>query len=461
MPSRIDTARQRHVHNQCAPSAGLSARRARLLAFVPVALVATLALGSLAPAQIHWESSLSAALGKAKATKRVVMIAIHMDGERACQEMIAEHYSDPQLVKLSRATVNLFCAAAKRSLIKGMSPRVQQNNDWDVRSKVLKVKEDAWVVAPQHVFLSPEGKILRAVPYLMTKGELEWLWLDAIRKQDSSFEWKLSDAARPPRRLRDESAAAVEDKSKKPPTPEEISALLAKLQKNGLGDKHEALRNLETIARSESPKALAFAKKALAQAKPEQRSEFLRAIGRVAPKRWWKLVETYLKDKDANVRAAAIRALRELGEAKAAKRLLRRFKDTKESAENRGRALIAMVVLEPKKRSHNKLLTKALRSESNKQLRVRAALAADRLEDKRAVRQLLGIAVSDRSAIVRQATLWLIAERRDKDFVPLLESALEKESDKVTKPLYKAALEVIEGKKNGAFNGTAKRWRDE
>ena len=144
------------------------------MASMPVAthvLLLTLA----APAAIRWAPSLEDALARAEREKRVVFVAINMDGERANREMVRDHYRDATLAKLGAHTVNVFCSLSGEPKLPGVTAAVQNRCERQVRARILQVDGEAPIVAPQHLFLAPDGKILAAVPYYLTKGELEWL----------------------------------------------------------------------------------------------------------------------------------------------------------------------------------------------------------------------------------------------------------------------------------------------
>ena len=169
----------------------MQTRHFRSLLFLFIAAVWSPA----AHGQIQWATSLDDALEKAKAEKRVIFVAMNMDGERANDEIAADHYKDPILVKLSRNTINLFCSnnLHKKSggctRCKGTTCAAHRKSDFDVRRKILGVDGDAALVAPQHLFVSPEGKVIHSAAYFITKGELEWMWVDAIREIQPTFDW--------------------------------------------------------------------------------------------------------------------------------------------------------------------------------------------------------------------------------------------------------------------------------
>src|SRR5690606_8725449 len=120
-------------------------------------------------------------------------------GERVCDVIVEEHYADPKIVELSKHTVNLFCSPH--------GTEEQQEIEKRVRIDLLGKSKDDWMVAPQHVIFSPDGKVLSSVAYFLSIGELEWMWAEALRKHEKGFEWKYGDRVRAPAGLEEEKAA--------------------------------------------------------------------------------------------------------------------------------------------------------------------------------------------------------------------------------------------------------------
>ncbi|HEU4419522.1 MAG TPA: hypothetical protein VFT55_11330, partial [Planctomycetota bacterium] len=229
----------------------------------PIALVAGLAgLAGLAPSTcllaqsgIRWNPSFDDAVAAAKAENKVLVLAFNMAGERANDELVADHYKDPTLARLSLQTVNVFCSIATEARVPGVTASQQQAAEQKARLQVLKIGPGEDVIAPQHVFLDPNGVVLSSVAYRVTKGELEWAWVDAIRKVDPKFEWTPSPGARAPGRL---GFGAVErGRNQTAPTKAQVAEALKELKKSRGG----ILRNLasfELVMRSDEPDAIAF-----------------------------------------------------------------------------------------------------------------------------------------------------------------------------------------------------------
>src|SRR5690606_34327805 len=235
-----------------------------------------------ASAQIDWAPSLEEALKQAGAEKKVVAIVLNMDGERANDRMVADHYQDDLLVKLSRHTVNLFCSndthskSGTCSRCKAHTCQQHRNNDFSVRRTILGLDGTAPVVAPQHIFVGPDGKIIHSAPYYLTKGELEWMWVEAIRAIDPTFAWEASERIRAPEQFR--KGAAEKSKAEPMRTREELQKALENLKNINLGGRgrrggggggdfrrawEDALKNASIVLRSDDKRALDWGKSTL------------------------------------------------------------------------------------------------------------------------------------------------------------------------------------------------------
>ncbi len=124
---------------------------------------------------IAWEPQREAALARARAERRVVFVAVNMDGERACDRLAEKVYRDKTIVALASATVNLIAsqpshtAGDKACARFGTIPcTAHQTVDKWVRKEVLVPDAEGYVVAPQHVFLDSKGAVILSVPYDVT-----------------------------------------------------------------------------------------------------------------------------------------------------------------------------------------------------------------------------------------------------------------------------------------------------
>ena len=334
-------------------------------------------LASTLPAQgkITWAKDFDAALAKAKKENKLIVACISMKGERVCDVILAEHYRDPKITALSRHTVNLFCSPHGTAAQKEMEHRVRIN--------LLKKSVNDLMVAPQHVIFSPDGKVISSVPYFLSIGELEWMWAESLRKHDSDFQWKYGERVRAPSRLK---LAKVETAKEivKPPTKKELDVILRAIKREW-GGYYGAKEKLPVIVRHPGSVARKFVERILKslETSDKERITVLRTIGANSPRAWYGVVTPMLSRDDPGVRAAAARALRDLGERKAVRALVARWrKET--STDVRGELLRAMAACGPTDVHVVKLLPFVLKEHADEDVRVHAVIAVAALESRNA-----------------------------------------------------------------------------
>ncbi|HEX5053884.1 MAG TPA: HEAT repeat domain-containing protein [Planctomycetota bacterium] len=396
---------------------------------------------------IHWTPSFDDALAAAKAEHKVVLIAFNMAGERANDELVADHYKDPTLARLSTHTINVFCSISTEARVPGVTASQQQEAERRARLEVLKIGPGEDVIAPQHVFLDAGGAVLSSVAYRITKGELEWAWVDAIRKVDPGFEWQLSPAARAPARL---GFGAVErGQNEQPPSKADVQAALKDVKKS----RGAMLRNLKSVhllMRSDEPEAIAFVQGTLKGIQGAPVAMSLDTIGLVSPKAYWATVADYLDDRDEDVRDSAARAIEHLAEPKALPATMKAWKLEK-SERVRGHLLRALAASAPTNKEVVALIDKVLLQEPGADLRAQAVLALALIEDKAKVQAGLAQALRDKSSKVRATAAFALASRRDVEVADRLGEAASVEEEPDTKAWIEAAEKVVRGGDASAF----------
>lgn len=417
------------------------------------AVVVVTTLLSPAVAQIRWTPRFADAMQAAKAESKVVLLAFNLAGERANDEMVADHYKDPVLGKLSQFTVNVFCSIATEPRVSGVTPEQQQSAEQQARLQVLKIGPGEDVIAPQHVFVGPDGAVLSAVSYRITKGELEWAWVDAIKKVDPKFQWELSTSARAPGRL---SFGAVErGENGKPPTKEQVAEALKEVRKSRQG----AMRNLaeiELLMKSDHPEAIAFIESTLNGLQATWIAGALDTMSMISPKAYHTVIGGYLPNRDDSVRLAAAGALERMAEPKAYAALLKQYKLEK-ADKVRGRLLRAMASCGPAQKETLTQIDKLMAKEPSAEVRSHALLALAQVDDKAKVHEGLRAALRDPSAKVRSTAAFVIASRRDAELALTLEEAAAREEELATKAWLEAAVKVVRGGDGAAFKDFLQR----
>ncbi|MFT4513440.1 MAG: hypothetical protein ACI89X_001337 [Planctomycetota bacterium] len=407
-----------------------------------VALIAACACSIGAQGKIKWETDFQAALTNAKATNQPILACFSMQGERVCDVIIAEHYNDPKLVQLSKQTVNVFCSPHGTAAQKELEKRV--------RIDLLKGDTTTWMVAPQHVVFMPDGKLVWAVPYYITAGELEWMLVEAIRKVKPEFAWEATDRYRAPRSL---AAKITKAKAKQapPPTHAEVKAILKEI-KRGYGGYYGAKDKLPIIVRNDGSQAKKFVERLLTShdSRMSARIDTLSIIAANASRSWWSVAKCMLEDDAHDVRSAAVDTLRQLGEKRSTKVLLGRWRKDK-SVHVRGAILQALVACGPSNAQVIKLVPGVLTGGKDENLRVQAAIAIASLDNKKTVHAGLTAALQDESQRVRSTAAWAIASRRDTELLAVLKVALATEPHKDAEKWMKLACTVLAGGELGAF----------
>lgn len=172
------------------------------------AFVASLLLSAGAMAQIAWQKTLESALATAKDGGKVVFLAVNMDGEKANDRMATKMYAEKEVVALAARTINVVASAAEHAAptkactrFDGLLCLDHRRVDMEARKDVLKGDASGMVIAPQHVWLSGDGKVLLSVPYEIAKDEMVWCFVTAIKKLDPKSDLAMPSTARAPRRV--------------------------------------------------------------------------------------------------------------------------------------------------------------------------------------------------------------------------------------------------------------------
>ncbi len=426
-------------------------------------LAALLLLAARAPGAgdaISWQPEADAALALAASEHRALFIAVNMDGERANDQMVEVHYRDPMICKLAQKTVNLFASRFDHGSGEAPCPRCgvipcarHMEVERAVRGKWVAEAADGTVVAPQHVFVDPTGKVILSVPYQVTVGELEWCFVTAIRKLDPEFPWTLSQKARAPRRLVMEGVAPSEGPAQPlPPDKKELAETFERLRTTGRGEAgRDTLQDVLRLLLSEDKKAIEYVEswmnsRWIGFGGAGRLTQVIHAIGRTSPPVWWEVVEPFLGDHRLEVRREAAVALEQLAEPKSLGALTKQWKKEKELDAQKEliRAIAAVGCADPKA---IKLATEQARKADEKVLRVNALIGCAALEDRETVLALLRESLADELGAVRAAAGYVIAVRREEELRKPLEDVALMETDAAVKEALERALEVLAGGK--------------
>ncbi len=386
-----------------------------------------------------------------------IFIAVNMDGESVCKQLVDRHYKNSKVVKLSRLTVNLF---ASKYFHKGgittcsragnIPCAAHQQIEKDVRREVLKIGAGKDVVAPNHFFLAPDGKILFSVPYMITEGQLEWCLAEAIRRVDSSFTVQLSGSARAPRRLAFGGASSRNkgDDSVREPTKEEIDVALDILKKSGRGDRRsDAKQYFPALMLSADKRVLEMFHQWLSAGffiNQGQTARWLHAIGRVSPPEYWKVLEPFISWPIEDIRMEAIVAMEQLAEPKGLKPLLKQWKSEKKET-IRGCLIRAIAASGSGNKSAEKIVLKTAGKDRKSYMRIHGLIGLVHVEDRDKVNNILRKALSHDDPGIRASAAYTIAVRRESDLGEALRAAAAAEQDKKCLVYLKAGISALDG----------------
>lgn len=446
----------------------------RAAAMGTVAAAFVLLVSASATAQgIHWVETVEGALERAKKESKVVLLAINLEGERASDQLVRDHYRDPMLGTLSHNVICVFCSAfTGRPAISrsGLHTDANRNNERIVRQRFLKVDSDQWIVAPQHIFVGPDGKILISVSHRITKGELEWAIVHAIRQVDRGFEWMPSDAYRAPTEIRKGEADNAEGQEP-PPTAEQVRLALANIAKEvnrlwgrggggrgrGRGNRGRLSADAQLVIRSDRPEALKWGKTALRNRWVGRR--LITAVGEKSPQAWAKIVSEHISNNNPDTRLATAIALEQLGDPKSLGSLKTAFRKENE-LDVQGRMLRAMATVGPTNRQAILLVEKVLRTNKSEFVRAHAVVAVGLLENRSIVTKGLCRALQDNSALVRSVAAYVIAIRQDKKLLEHLQFSLKAEKVADVKKWIEDAVTAVTTGDTKVFSNFLKKTLD-
>lgn len=140
------------------------------------------ALGPVGKRQIDWAQTFDEAFAEAKRRNVPVMIAFNMDNEWANDLIAKDYYHDPRVVELSRRMVCLVSSvfdhgghheAGKKRVECSRFGRITcvEHRDVDIHAREVYIRSRK-VIAPQHLFCAPDGRMLLRREWHLPKADL-------------------------------------------------------------------------------------------------------------------------------------------------------------------------------------------------------------------------------------------------------------------------------------------------
>ncbi|MAF67349.1 MAG: hypothetical protein CMJ84_17045 [Planctomycetes bacterium] len=428
--------------------------------------------GTSPVADIDWQTDYETALLRADDEQRVIFVAVNMDGERANDRMAEKTYHDKTVVGLAEHTLNLVASVSEHAKPERPCPRFgdltcaeHRRVDIDVRERVLAPDDEGFVIAPQHVFLAPNGEVILSVPYEVSAAELEWCFFTALKTVDSEFSHRLSPGARAPRRLI-MGAVTGAGAGQPPPTREEVGELISEVKKGNLRGA-ERMAAVRRILLADEPEAIDFIGTELRRGpavgrggggrrgggggraggdRRDNRDLLLHAIGVRSPVSYWEVVLEAATGSNPALRAEAVVALEQLAAPESVRGISSALKreEVPEIEKNLLRALGSAGAADKKVRQ---TLLSRVKKEKDLVLRSNAIVALGYLTRHEDVDERLRELLEGGDPDDRVAATCAVALTREKEWLEVLEAvaAAEKENDKSLEAARTGAKAVLEG----------------
>lgn len=443
------------------------------LSAVGICASLALLLGAAAPQKpaVAWSPRWEDAFAQAAAEKKVVFLAINMDGEAANDRMATKVYSDPKIVAASKLTVNLAASRFEHApegkpctRFGALTCTEHRRIEGAARDNVLKTDAAGFTVSPQHIFLASDGKVLLSVPYEISAQELEWCFREALAVVDPHAAKQIAASGRAPRRLIQGGVfdpSAIPGANLSPPTREEVLAIikemraslwsanrLQSIQRLLLSSEPEAIEQIESELKNEF-----FGRRGWVQGDPtnpdggrgaDYKDRLMHAIGVLSPQAYGKLVVEFLEHDDEKLRLEAIVALEQLAAPDSAVAITRAISKEKNARLRKDlyRALGSAGAGDEKAR---KSLLKALTSEKDALARRNALFALGWFPPAADSDKALGDALSGGTAEERCAAALGAGLTRHEAWRERVQQAASKEENPQVKECLAAASGVLNG----------------
>jgi hypothetical protein len=426
----------------------------RLLLFLLLPLTALTGAVS-----ISWESDFQAARERATSEGKVLFCALNMDGEKANDRIAEDVYTDKDVVALSTLTVNLlgsrFEHGEKCKRFDGLACTDHQQIEKSIRGVILDAEAGADIVAPQHIFVGPDGKVLLSVPYEITARELQWCLVTAILKVDPEAKVKMPAKARAPKRLIQAGVLSPGggDASITPLSEDEVESTIEAIR-NGMRAEERSNAMLRLVA-TDDEAAIEFIDIELGGVKLQRRKPLLvriiRAMGAVSPPSFAPTLERFLKYPDSQIRMEAVAALEQIGDTKMVKDL-RSVYGKEDSARVAAQMIRAIGIIGVEDKSARSAVIKAASDKKDDELASNALFALGLHASDKKAWAAIEEGLSHESPRRRQAAALGLALGRASDHLEALKALREAETDEEVAATFDAVLAVLAG---GPISGLA------
>lgn len=410
-------------------------------------------------ASIQWESDFSAARERAATEAKVLFCALNMDGEKANDRIAKDVYSDKEVVALSQYTVNLIGSRFEHGgdckRFDEVACADHQQIEKSIRAEILQAEAGANIVAPQHIFVGPDGEILLSVPYEVSARELQWCFVTAILKADPEAKVSMPAKARAPRRLIQSGVLSPGggDAAISPLSEEQVEATIEAIR-NGMRAEERADAMLRLLA-TDDETAIEFIDVELGGVKLQRRKPLLvrmiRAMGAVSPPSYGPVLERFLKFPDSGIRMEAVAALEQIGNVKMVKEL-RSVYGKEDSARVAAQMIRAIGIVGAEDKSARSAVIKAAGNKKDEELAANALFALGLHASDKKAWAAIESGLSHESPRRRQAAALGLALGRAAERTAALKELRASESDEEVASTFDAVLAVLAG---GPISGLA------
>lgn len=401
-------------------------------------------------ADVSWESSYDAAFERARQEETVVFLAVNMDGEPANERMTAI-YAEPSIAELSSRTVNLVASlfdhgSGDRPCKRFGAVTCMQHREVEAAARSVFEKDGkGHAIAPQHVFFGPDGKVLLSVSWEMTRSELEWCFVTALRELDPDSDVAMPAGARVPRRLVMGGVRRDAEEALQPLSGKELEETIQKLR-GGFGalEGMDAFHRLLVTDHEESIEYVGHElDRGYLSLTDLLRTDTLRKIARYSPPSFWEAVSPLLEAKESSVRSMAAVTLEQLGAPRSTK-VLERALSREDSEYVRKNLLRALGTAGAEDRGARRTLLKHARDD-DALLRRNALLALGWHVGDEDVGEALLAALGSADPLDRRAAALALALGRHTAHRDMLARAAEEEPDAAQAGALRRALAVLDG----------------
>jgi|FLOH01.1.fsa_nt_gi hypothetical protein len=420
---------------------------------------------------ILWQSDYAAAFALAQERDTIVFLAVNMDGENANDMAAKKLYHDATIEALASGTVSIIASRFEHTK-SGACPRFgtiscaeHQKIDIKARAAVFNPEGDAEVIAPHHVFLDKDGKILLSVAYAVQDVELAWCFVTAQRLAYPNREIEFSKGARAPKRLLMGEVAKGAGGAARPLTLEELEKTIDEL--NSAPRIEDRARLVYMLLATDHPDAIKAVERELINAgagggrggrgggggNPEDllritkgKQDLIHRIGIFSPASYWEALLPQLNDVEPLTRQEAAVGLEQLAVPESLKELRKVYK--KEEDPHVRRAIVrAMGTAGAGDTSTRKTLIALAKSKKEQSLQLNAIFAVANQGAGKDVRKLFEEILAGSEVGPPQAAVLGIAFARNESLKDLLDG-FPTEQGELSKDLWEcveAAREVFAG----------------